>query len=265
MLIVNLALAAALFVAIMTGIFATARLLAIIQPIRGPPRAHRRGKATHLMIVLGSGGHTAEMLAMLKTMDTVSYSHRSYIVSAGDPLSVERARHFEAKLEESCQKALSQQKYDGKSLREGVQKAYGSYSISVVPRARKIHQSLLTTPFSCLNTFRSTLGLLRNPPSKGKAVPKAPDLILTNGPATSAIVIFSSLILRFLDVFGEDHGRTRIVFVESMARIHSLSLSAKCVAFVVDRLIVQWESLKGAAFGRAEYGGPIVISGLVHD
>jgi beta-1,4-N-acetylglucosaminyltransferase len=253
MLTVTLAAAAALlFISIMTCIFATARFLTIMQPLRGSPGPRRRGKATHLMVILGSGGHTAEMLAMLKSIDPRSYTHRTYVVSEGDPLSIEKARKFEG--------GIGQRGAKDQTLSE----AGAAYSISVVPRARKIHQSILTTPFSCLKTFQASLDLLRHPKLTSKMVPKAPDLILANGPATSAIIIFSSFILRFLDVTGEGHGQTRIVFIESMARIQSLSLSAKCVALFVDRLIVQWESLKGSGWGRAEYDGPIVVSSLSH-
>lgn len=184
---------------------------------------------------------------MLERMDCAKYTHRTYVVSEGDALSAVRAKAFEEGL-------------DSRSA-----KRFGSYTVWVVPRARKIHQSLLTTPVSCLRTFRAILGLLSTRVGSGvpKSVPLAPDLVLANGPATSAIVVFAQIWLRFWDVgCRSGHERTRIVFVESFARVHGLSLSAKCVAWFVDRLIVQWEELKGKAGGKAEYAGLVVVDGL---
>jgi len=48
-----------------------------------------------LLIVLGSGGHTAEMLRLLDSLNFAKYTHRRYVVSSGDTLSEGKARHFE--------------------------------------------------------------------------------------------------------------------------------------------------------------------------
>lgn len=243
-------------------ILATIRLLTILPPLRKrPSRARRRGSPTHLLIVLGSGGHTAEMLSMLENLDPRSYHHRTYIVGEGDTLSVKRAIHFEEMLKDEAHYGLSVG--NGRLKDASGQDRYGSYIVLTVPRARKIHQSLITTPMSCLLTLTATLRVLSTSRERimGPRVPAAPDLMLTNGPATSAIVILASLILRFFDFTGSGHARTRIIFIESFARISSLSLSAKCVWPMVDRLLVQWEGLKGKACGRAEHAGLMVRLG----
>ena len=49
----------------------------------------------------------------------------------------------------------------------------------------------------------------------------------------------------------------RIVYVESVTRIESLSLSAKLVAPIAERLYVQWPELAGA-HRRAEYHGNLL-------
>jgi beta-1,4-N-acetylglucosaminyltransferase len=221
---------------ISTLILCTLRLLYILPHLRGPPPPRKSTEPAQLLVVLGSGGHTAEMLAMLEGLDTRRYMHRTYIVSAGDALSGVRAHAFEAEMRAA--------------VGEG---AYGAYDLHVVPRARNIHQSLLTTPISCVWTLLAALRILRA---------SAPDIILANGPATAAIVIFAQILLRFCDIGGslrQEH--TRIVYVESMARVRTLSLSAQCVAWCVDRLCVQWEELKGQARGKAEYVGLVIGDG----
>jgi beta-1,4-N-acetylglucosaminyltransferase len=233
-----------LILAAWTTLLIAARLVAILQPLRGRPPPRRRGgdPAAHLLVVLGSGGHTAEMLAMLRALDTAAYARRTYVVGEGDPVSAQRARALEA---------------DFVRRSGGDAPSPAPYDIWTVPRARRIHQSVLTTPISCLRTLLAALQLLR------ATAPREPDVILANGPATSAIVIFASLMLRFVDLSSKGHARTRIIFVESFARVKTLSLSAKCVGWFVDRLIVQWEGLRGGPLWRTEYGGPLVVSSLI--
>ena len=74
------------------------------------------------------------------------------------------------------------------------------YSILTVPRARLIHQPLLTTPLSSLRTLLTALRFLMNPaPTAGPNV-DFPDIILANGPATAAIFILAAIILRFFNI-----------------------------------------------------------------
>jgi beta-1,4-N-acetylglucosaminyltransferase len=246
-----LAITALILILLTLSILATLRLLFILQPLRGPPHPRKPGSSpTHLLAILGSGGHTAEMLAMLQGLDTRLYTHRSYIVSEGDPISAQRAKAFEDDVRKSVQNAGHDEK--------AIEHIYGSYSICVVPRARDIHQSVVTASISCLRTLRVALRLLANPPDLPRHVPRAPDVVLANGPATSAIVIFAQLILRFLDIGGASgHERTRVVFVESLARVRRVSLSAKVVRWCVDRLLVQWEELRG----QGEVVGLVVVDG----
>jgi beta-1,4-N-acetylglucosaminyltransferase len=241
-----------LILAAWTTLLIAARLIAILQPLRGRPPPRTRGDPAHILVVLGSGGHTAEMLAMLRSLDTAVYARRTYVVSEGDPVSAQRARALEAEFD----------RRSGGGGGRPPPPSSSPYDIWTVPRARRIHQSILTTPASCLRTLRAALRLLRAT-SDAAAPPREPDVILANGPATSAIVIFASLMLRFVDLSSKGHARTRIVFVESFARVRTLSLSAKCVGWFVDRLVVQWEGLSGGPLWRTEYGGPLVVSSLL--
>ncbi|KAL9065755.1 MAG: hypothetical protein Q9157_007365, partial [Trypethelium eluteriae] len=180
----------------------TLRLLAILPSRRPPPQPRTRGSPVCLLIVLGSGGHTAEMLAMLRKVDLGDYTRRVWVVGEGDEFSVSQARSFEDQLSKSLRGnvengSASSMQIDGGDGSTGTskqQRRVGDYEIKTVPRARQIHQPLLTTPFSSLRTLLTCFPLL--------LYPSPPDLILTNGPATATILIFASLLLRFFDIKG---------------------------------------------------------------
>ncbi|KAF2692103.1 glycosyltransferase family 1 protein [Lentithecium fluviatile CBS 122367] len=145
------------------------------------------------------------------------------------------------------------------------------YDIANIPRARHIHQSLLTTPLTCLRTLFSAFHPLLSAPSPlptpphlphtpyERAATDLPALILTNGPATAVLVVLAALTLRFFDYRGaERRGLCRTIYVESFARVKTLSLSGRCLVWVVDRFLVQWEELWGVGRGRGEFCGVLV-------
>jgi beta-1,4-N-acetylglucosaminyltransferase len=258
------------------SVAATLRILAILPGQHAKPTQWRkRPLATRVLIVLGSGGHTHEMFYLLRDIDTRKYTHRTYIVSSGDAFSAQRAVEFEANLvnrESAAQKKTEQVPsvaVNGKTLasaRRQVCVGPEHYNITIVPRARKIHQSLFTTPISALYTlYASFAPLLSAPPLLPSSTPyeasaaDMPDLIITNGPATAVIVILASLILRFFNIRGANsRDKFRTIYVESFARVKGLSLSGKLLSRVVDRFLVQWEELEGKGGGRAEFYGILV-------
>jgi len=238
----------------------TLRLLSIL-PLQNPKPKHGsrpHGTKTRLLVVLGSGGHTAEMLALLRDLDCSKYTHRSYVVSSGDAFSVGKAQEFEEMLAK---------KIEDSSI--PLELSYGSYDVSVVPRARRIHQSLASTPLSSLKCLFASFSILRGSAANvalqsnnkvkvsRQTRPAYPDLILSNGPATGVIIILASLILRFMAVPGTK-GTMRTIYVESWARVRSLSLSGKILLRLVDRFIVQWESMLSITAGKGEYYGALV-------
>ena len=220
---------------------------------------------------------------MLRDLDASTYTHRSYVISAGDSFSAGKATEFEKRLalsspqgQERTQDLLGHQggmkekkalKWSSKDFDTA---ALIGYSIHTVPRARQIHQSLLTTPLSCLRCLVSSLRLLASHPH-GK-----PDLILTNGPATALIVILASLVLEYFSFLGAlphlgpeteelqrvirigERRRTRSIYAESWARVCRPSLSCRIIATfgLCDRVLVQWKMLEERGWG--EYKGVLV-------
>lgn len=244
-----------------------------------PPASNTR--PTHLLIVLGSGGHTAEMLDMLRRLPFLpaKFTHRTYVVSSGDAFSAQKAKEFEVEITGS-----RGEQSEGRSG----QAAEGGYDIVIVRRARRVHQSLFLTPVSALLCLWDCIQVLtgehfkqlrrRSQKSSGVATKQTyPDLILTNGPGTGVCVVLASLILLFfgfsgpassLERGGEDvadrqaawqhAGQMRTIFVESWARVKTLSLSGKILLPLVDRFLVQWPALEGRGGGKAEFVGSLV-------
>lgn len=234
------------------------------------PRPKPPDHATHLMIVLGSGGHTTEMLDMLRRLPLSLnlYTHRTYVVSSGDSFSALKAIEFEKDLATSGGNQL----FNDKSAQSR------GFDIVTVTRARKIHQFIWTTPWSATRCLWDCLTILRCKHSLQKdsmgniAAPGYPDLIITNGPGTGFCVIVASIIIRFLGLGGPsrtatgttarrkqwEHGaQMRTIFIESWARIKTLSLTGQMLSPFVDRLLVQWPGLVKAD-GKAEYVGNVV-------
>lgn len=173
------------------------------------------------------------------------FTHRTYVVSSGDSFSAQKARDFEGQLG---------------STTSNPSPTTPSYTIATIHRARKIHQPLLTTPFSSLRCLRDSLRVLRQHD-------RYPDLVLTNGPGTGVIVVLASIILLFFGFHGptisipsspsspsslssssspQSHhptGRMRSVYIESWARVRTLSLSGRILKPLVDRFLVQWPQL----------------------
>ena len=231
------------------------RLLAVLPGKRNPPKSRTPGTTTRILIILGSGGHTAEILSVLKDLDTSKYTHRSYVVSSGDAFSRGHAITFEESLHNRIV-ADQEEALDKKSQvtpKVISTTSYGTFDICVIPRARYVHQSLLTTPFTSLLCLCACLKLLWRPSRASSNTPLGyPDIIISNGPATGVIVIAASIIIRLLGFPGSNE-KMRTIYIESWARVRRLSLSGKILLPVVDRFIVQWESLQRIVGPRVEF------------
>ena len=202
------------------------------------------------------------MLAMLERvvrhedeglrLDWKDYTFRTWVIGAGDSISARRAKEFE-EMVEGLRKEKQKHQTNGSTDRA----EEAGYRIVSVPRAREIHQPLLTAPISCLQCLLACWNVLL--PSPDPQGVDFPDLILCNGPATATILVYTSILLRFFDV-RESHTRVkmRTVYVESWARVKRLSLSGKLMLRVVDRYIVQWPQLLEKTGGKGEYLGVLV-------
>lgn len=187
---------------------------------RTPPGLPRKHPAV-VLAVLGSGGHTAEMLNLLGALDPARY-RVALVVGASDATSEPLARR-------SAAPVLS---------RHGV-------SFLRIPRAREVGQSWAS---SCWTTLASLGSAMR------VVAAARPDVVLVNGPGTCIPILWAAfLLLRVARL--QPH--VRLIFVESVCRVRSLSLSGWLAYPVVDRLLVQWPQLASrlSRDARVEYLG----------
>jgi beta-1,4-N-acetylglucosaminyltransferase len=212
------------------------------------------------------------------------WPQRTYVVSSGDDFSASKAREFETDMLSKLNEG------DPKSGNPELVLEPSGYNIATVNRARRVHQSLLTTPLSSLRCLWDCIKVLRGvhpdffPRTRHKRAKRStPDLILTNGPGTGVIVILASIVLLFFGVAGPSAslprskkvmkhdtsdgkrsaqiGQMRSIYIESWARVRTLSLSGRLLKPLVDRFLVQWPQLvekEGAGGGRVEFVGSLV-------
>ena len=179
----------------------------------------KRSSPSSTMIVLGSGGHTSEMFTLLSGMDLNRYTPRTYVVANSDTLSTNKIRQFEKESE--------------------------TVSVQVIPRAREVGQSYITSMFTTINAILSSLpGVLRT----------RPDLLLCNGPGTCIPVVLWAYLLKFLLL-----SHVTVVYVESICRVEKLSLSGLILyySFMADHILVQWPALQ-KQYPRTRYIGRVV-------
>ena len=201
-----------------------------------------------MVAVLGSGGHTAEMMSLLRDIDPTKYTHRTYIVSSGDKLSAKRAFNIETTIQ-------SKYKQAGISNEDEVDPVTGKWDVKVVPRAREIHQRLYKTPRSLLSCLISCIATLCGLSRTSIAAPfEYPDVIITNGPATAVMVILASVLLKLSGL--APLYKMKIIYAESWARVKTLSLSGELLLWmgVCDVFLVQWEELLKTINGSTSTG-----------
>lgn len=190
------------------------RLLYILPGKKSAKKPTKKG--TNLMVLLGSGGHTGEILRLLKDLDLAKYETRTWVHYPEDKISIQRAIEFD-------------------KLKNGAPKTCLSEEII---RARSVGQGWISTIFSSLESVKSCFSIVLSNP---------PDVLVCNGPGTSVILCGVVFFLRY---FGLNH--TRIIYIESLARVSTLSLSGKLLLPISDRFLVQWPAV-ASKYRRAEY------------
>ncbi|TPP59429.1 Asparagine-linked glycosylation 14 [Fasciola gigantica] len=136
------------------------------------------------------------------------YSPRVYVIANTDKISEDRLHAVE-------------------QLKEG------EYTVVRIPRAREVKQSYVTSIFTTVRSTISSISLVFH---------TCPRLILCNGPGTCIPVCFAAVLARVL-LFRQ----TLIVFVESVCRTRTLSLTGKILYYSrCADVIVQWPQLHAA-------------------
>lgn len=167
----------------------------------------------HLLCVLGSGGHTAEMLTMVSDVRAMRANpiKMSFIVTETDRQSV-------AKLSQLPE------------IDAPTNDTSGGFQVFKIPRAREVGQSWVSSMYPSMLCLATAIPIVAK---------TRPDVLLLNGPGTAVLVAAVCCMFRVLGIV-----KTRIVYVESVARTRDLSMSGMLIYYLADRFIVQWEQLR---------------------
>lgn len=198
-----------------------------------------------LMIVLGSGGHTFEMLKLVENISTSSYSPRVYVTATTDPMSADKAKQLEMwRVASSSQALLLRFLSSKKDDSDSPEMAEPSdYVVERIPRSRELHQSWLTTvPTTLFALVTSLPVLLRH----------MPDVIVCNGPGTCVPIVLTAFGLAVLGI-----KKASVVYVESFCRVETLSITGRILYHLADHFVVQWPQLS-TKYPRAKYHGLLV-------
>ncbi|TEB38208.1 Alg14-domain-containing protein [Coprinellus micaceus] len=276
------ALALSASVSVVCATIAVLRLFSILPHSGGDapkPRLRPHHPTCKLSVFLGSGGHTSESLAMISGLDFKKYQPRVYYVSEGDTLSAHKAIELERRKIDATRESSNEvvPSYHGAnsndiSRTQPTPDLEGEpYKIVVIPRARRVHQSLLTTPVTALVSLLSCIYFITVQPflqrksrksrfnqrPRGTSSPPAGgadqnEVLVLNGPGTCLMLAAAVYLNRILAL-----PSPVIIYVESFARVSSLSLSGRLIQPFADRFIVQWPQLLRSA-KTGEYHGWLV-------
>ncbi|KAI1657514.1 glycosyltransferase family 1 protein [Daldinia decipiens] len=195
------------------------------------PRKRTTEMPFYVLLVCGSGGHTTEMIKMVERSirSEGPYSHRRWAVGYGDDLSYKRVMDFERRLNS---------RFTSHNLNAG------TYDIMFFHRSRAVHQSWWTTPFSVCDCSNDALDIITTPaPNPTISEFKLPGVIVTDGPGTGLVFLMCVYLMKFFALVHEDS--MKCVFVESWARVNSLSFSGMLIKFfqLADVFIIQHRPL----------------------
>ncbi len=165
------------------------------------------------MVVLGSGGHTAEMMQVLRSMEWRQDDVRCYVVAETDALSGDKAKAFEGDLSKTER---------------------GRFVMEYVSRSREVGQRYSTSVWTTIVALWSAMGIVMR---------HTPRVLLVNGPGTCLPLV---VWCRVASMVGLISGGCRVFYVESIARVDHLSLTGRIVyalGLANGGFYVQWKEL----------------------
>lgn len=177
------------------------------------------------MFLFGSGGHSAEMLMLLK--------------NAG----------LEAKVETNkLNKIVCVISEDDELIKSKLAQVIGDFDSVLLKRARRVGQSYVSSVFTTILSLLNAFSLV----TKHK-----PKVCLTNGPAIGLMVCLAIRILQIV-TFGIAY-RCEILYIESFCRTKTLSLTGRIIYYsrISSQFLVQWPKLK-ELYPRSRYLGLLV-------
>ncbi|KAI3940427.1 hypothetical protein MKW98_024834 [Papaver atlanticum] len=193
------------------------RILFVIHQSR-KPYYNLPPKAVNTLIVLGSGGHTAEMINLIRVLqrDRFRFTPRVYVATSTDNMSLRKAQVLEASMVDQA----------------GPDKLKETAQFMQIYRSREVGQSYLTSIGTTLIALVHALLLM---------IKIRPQVILCNGPGTCFPLRVIAFLFKVLGIRWSS-----IFYVESIARVKRLSLSGLLLykLHIADLVFVQWPHLQ---------------------
>ncbi|MQM04112.1 hypothetical protein Taro_036902, partial [Colocasia esculenta] len=224
-----LLLSAAFVVAVSIG-----RVLYVLYRTGRPFRPGEVRPTVRTLIILGSGGHTAEMLNLLTVLDKDKFAPRYYVAAVTDSMSLQKAQRFEESLE-----------HQETSMGNEMTVAH----FMKIYRSREVGQSYLTSIVTTIIAIGHALWL---------TLKIRPQVVICNGPGTCIPLCASAFLFKVRTLGAKVIGirSSSVFYVESIARVKKLSLSGWLLYHlnVADQLFVQWPQLQ-RKYPRAHYVG----------
>ena len=219
-------------------VVANLALRVVVVALTPPPRRPADGPPLRTLVVLGSGGHTAEMFALLRALPPSRYAPRVYVLADTDTTSAVKVDAHEAAI--GARLALDE------TVDDAALELMSDHALIRIPRSREVGQRYVTSAFS---TARATIHAV------GSVWREKPDVVLTNGPGVCLPVCLAAFGWRVLGA----RAKTAVVYAESVCRVRRLSLTGEILYHlrIADALFVQWEGLL-AKYPRAIYAGRVV-------
>lgn len=182
------------------------------------------------MVLFGSGGHSTEMLMLLRNANIASRLHNNDVDSL------------------TCVISSDDDLIEHKIFRKLFHNETNSKVKTIrVERARKVGQSYITSLWTTLRSIYDSVDIIRK---------HKPHLCITNGPSIS---VTTSLAIRIYNLMTLFRYQCEVVYVESLCRTKTLSMSGKIINYLrlADRFYVQWPHL-ASRYNRVLFKGVLV-------
>lgn len=172
-------------------------------------------KPKKVIVFLGSGGHTGEMLKILNTYKE-TLKHSSIVVLYSEENSLAR---------------FKLQFPDIKNVK-----------FHMIGKAREVGSGKLSSIKSIVYTLLSVVGIIIKD-TKYFVFDHKRTLILLNGPGSCVLLSMVFQFIKFITI--KDYKHIKIVYVESLARCNKLSMTGLIIYYIkfYDEFLVQWPEM----------------------
>ncbi|TIB12285.1 hypothetical protein E3P92_02639 [Wallemia ichthyophaga] len=180
------------------------------------------GEKVSISVMMGSGGHSAELLKMIDALMFKVYTPRLWLIHSGDTLTTNRV----VELENFKQTAATLDWTDS-----------GYYAIKYLHRLRGVGEGYSKLPGNLFVSFIQCLSLSILPPpdisnpssTRSNSITDAPsphlgDMLIMNGPSTCVSLVAAIWVAKLVGI-----PHPKMIYIESFTRVDGISTTGKLV------------------------------------